>query len=265
MKPNSIENYVYDFEAFRKSLKPPKIVPVICHYTNIPILLKILDTKKIKFNRIDFVNDLTEKEGLKENNNYKMVFVSCFTKNDEEKIPMWKIYTKGATGVFVKFFFKENIPAKELFNDSLGCHSKNTTIPIVGRNVVIDDLGASLDFYNVEYVDKFIKSATKKHSDGNTYDYPFYFARYKRTCWEYEEELRYNITLKTGQNYNKNRQDFKELFLTINFNCLDKIEIVFNPWTSKNEWESILNPFITKINKDLFELKDSILKNTIKF
>ena len=72
-------------------------------------------------------------------------------------------------------------------------------------------------------------------------------------------------SVKYEQHYNKNRQDFKELFLTINFNCLDKIEIVFNPWTSKNEWEGILNPFITKINKDLFQLKDSILKNTIKF
>ena len=61
MKINSIENQLYDADSFRKSMKSPKLVSTLCHYTNIPILLKILSTKKIKFNRIDFVNDLFEK------------------------------------------------------------------------------------------------------------------------------------------------------------------------------------------------------------
>ena len=42
----------------------------ITHYTSIPTLFKILRNQNILFNRIDNVNDLTEKESLMKHENY---------------------------------------------------------------------------------------------------------------------------------------------------------------------------------------------------
>ena len=81
----------------------------LSHYTSISVLFKILRNKQIKFNRIDSVNDLTEKELLSTAENYKRVFISCFSKRVEESIPMWKMYTSKNDGIMLSFIPKKTI------------------------------------------------------------------------------------------------------------------------------------------------------------
>lgn len=50
--------------------KPSLKLDTITHYTSIPTLFKILRNQNILFNRIDNVNDLTEKESLMKHENY---------------------------------------------------------------------------------------------------------------------------------------------------------------------------------------------------
>ena len=87
----------------------------ILHYTSILTALKILRNKRFLFNRIDRVNDLEEKEKLKEYKNYGRTFISCFTYEEKESIPMWKIYTKNDTGVLLKIDFNDGYQLEDLF------------------------------------------------------------------------------------------------------------------------------------------------------
>ncbi len=64
---------------------------LIHHYTNIESLAMILSTKKIRFNRLDRMDDL--EEGCVEAQRIplgKYTYVSCWTEDDEESIPLWK-------------------------------------------------------------------------------------------------------------------------------------------------------------------------------
>lgn len=74
------------------------------HYTTINNLALILKSKKIRFNRLDHVDDLTESSYLPHRFN-SYYFVSCWTKSDKENISLWSMYTqmKG-----VKISFSEN-------------------------------------------------------------------------------------------------------------------------------------------------------------
>lgn len=70
------------------------------HYTSIDSLALILKNRTLRFTRLDRVDDL--EEARVEQNRYdlsKFIFVSCWTENGEESIPLWKMYSGGAGGV----------------------------------------------------------------------------------------------------------------------------------------------------------------------
>ena len=71
----------------------------IHHYTTIDTLALILKNKTIRFNRLDKVDDLEENitaNGVKIG---QYSFVSCWTDDENESIPLWKLYTGTGTGV----------------------------------------------------------------------------------------------------------------------------------------------------------------------
>jgi len=72
----------------------------IYHYTNTETLALILKNRTIRFNRLDQVDDL--EEGKSESSGIKIgqyLFVSCWTENPEESIPLWRMYTDKGVGV----------------------------------------------------------------------------------------------------------------------------------------------------------------------
>ena len=60
----------------------------------------------MKFSRIDRVNDPLEKRSLLYDGLYKAVYIACFGYDENESIPLWKMYTPKGQGVRVGFFFK---------------------------------------------------------------------------------------------------------------------------------------------------------------
>lgn len=72
------------------------------HYTNVETLALILRTKKMRFNSLLNVDDLEEakSEGIE---NFGMhIFVSCFTSDSSESIPVWNMYSNKGSGVRIK-------------------------------------------------------------------------------------------------------------------------------------------------------------------
>lgn len=72
------------------------------HYTSVDSLALILKNKTIRLNPLDKMDDLQEQKTSDIQNFGKYFFVSSWTSEEEESIPMWKMYTSPQSGVRIK-------------------------------------------------------------------------------------------------------------------------------------------------------------------
>lgn len=72
------------------------------HYTSIEGLAHILASRAIRFSRLDLLDDVDEGGSTDEVDWRKYYFVSCWTADTEESIPLWSMYTRDMTGVRLK-------------------------------------------------------------------------------------------------------------------------------------------------------------------
>jgi len=77
-------------------------VEYLYHYTTIESLALILKNKTIRLNPLDKMDDLQEQKTADVENLGKFVFVSSWTDDPTESIPMWKMYTNSTAGVRIK-------------------------------------------------------------------------------------------------------------------------------------------------------------------
>lgn len=196
---------------------------LIHHYTNIESLAMILSTKKIRFNRLDRMDDLeegrVEAQGIPLG---KYTYVSCWTEDDEESIPLWKMYANNDSGVRISLpvdMFKDyfildglmgdsnvsaqilnvlpkmastitwKIPSKEYFR------KKYLIIPVYSHNLN--------NFYiKIHYVDD-VAIQTKdivvvSHNENGTYDMSVEISKvgkYKHKRWAFQNESRFVLTI----------------------------------------------------------------------
>ncbi len=74
-------------------------IEFIHHYTSIETLALILASGKLRFNRLDRVDDMREAQRHSGIDFGKYFFVSCWTHDPNESIPQWHMYTERMTGV----------------------------------------------------------------------------------------------------------------------------------------------------------------------
>ena len=74
---------------------------MIHHYTTIDNLALILESKRIRFTRLDLLDDIQEIKGLDHQilKLDKSIFVSSWTEDNEENIPLWKMYASITNGI----------------------------------------------------------------------------------------------------------------------------------------------------------------------
>lgn len=72
------------------------------HYTNVETLALILSNRTLRFNSLENVDDLQEKVARDLKKLGSCIFVSCWTEESEERIPMWKMYGSLEAGVRIK-------------------------------------------------------------------------------------------------------------------------------------------------------------------
>lgn len=72
------------------------------HYTSIEKLALILKNQTIRLNPLDTMDDLQEGRTSDVKNLGKFIFVSSWTSDSTESIPMWKMYTEPTSGVRIK-------------------------------------------------------------------------------------------------------------------------------------------------------------------
>jgi len=180
----------------------------IHHYTSIETLALILASKKIRFNRTDRVDDITESQRHAKIRFGNYFFVSCWTYDSEESIPQWHMYTDRMRGVRISlpvapFQQKRLIPP-----DSWKLESKGTMYAPLsleeqfGPNYFVVPMYMEAKHFGgpVEYCDdveaRYEKAISFKIEDGRTLvniKAPFDLVRLKTSAWSFQKEYRFAL------------------------------------------------------------------------
>lgn len=168
----------------------------IYHYTSIDTLALIIRHKTIRFNRLDKVDDYEEACYGSGSTNIKLgqyQFVSCWTKDAQENISLWKMYTnhKG-----VRIGMDEDMFVTYAIND----HFKSYFEKFLNfeENYLVTPISNEAKLYDIIYVDDpqakikdLVKNEDHKSISINTRD----AGLYKRKEWEFQKESRFKISV----------------------------------------------------------------------
>lgn len=241
------------------------------HYTSIDTLEKILESKKIRFNRFDRMDDQTETEGLP-NLLKKNYFLSCWCDEKRESIPQWEIY--GKEGIRIEFMRKWYIKHSLTLRDNSG---NIFIVPSLEDNPIgkiplfilpyDEHLRTNKNYHvvtplneeeglivKVEYLESF--SQTKlmyinESAEGQlvTMEDLFYPIIFKDTYWSFQNEYRYYLIIAP---FGKEKAIIPEYIdVPINYEALNKIKVVLYPKCTekdKKRVENILRKHLPNIN-----------------
>jgi hypothetical protein len=216
------------------------------HYTTINNLALILKSKKIKFNRMDKINDPTEGLASDFNNFSPYIFIACFTGSQEENLALWNMYTPQMRGVRIEFplpifkSFSINGQNGYLFSESEYLNEEQNYFILGGVNEPIE----------IEYTDDPLKlspSIQKTITYNNSNYQALNIAKLgicKRKIWSIENEFRYKMEIlpidsdiKTDRFYERfsgliDKNIYPKIdsyFIEINSTCFEKMKIVMSP------------------------------------
>lgn len=169
------------------------------HYTTVETLALILNSKKMRFNSLINVDDLEESKtkNLKECGKY--CYVSCFTSDEKESIPVWNMYSNKGSGVRLKLAANPFEP-----NSFENEEATNNNEKILGRAcMVVEKIDDNLRFSSIsnkislvevsytEDKDKLMPTVMLDDTIMLDYNLIKYLGIYKRTCWQFQNEWRY--------------------------------------------------------------------------
>ncbi len=201
----------------------------IHHYTTIDTLALILKNKTIRFNRLDKVDDLEENitaNGVKIG---QYSFVSCWTEDESESIPLWKLYTGSGIGVRISLehemfkVYNNEVPitVNGIPFDPRPVYTRTITPLqdfINAENVVfaVAENEIPFVFKKVQYVldvnehirDLVVKTQHPSNILGITVN-TSKFGLYKQERWSFEKESRFVLIIVPGRKY-KNVESFMQ-------------------------------------------------------
>lgn len=240
------------------------------HYTSLDSLKKIFSNKSLRFNRIDRVNDRMEHNLFGEDELSHLVFVSCFSTEETESIPMWHLYGKNNNSLrlmieletpdFIKNFLDDQgktitKPRYPLYREG----EKNATCEDWLYTISMKDIVYDIDAIKCNPIRRECKDTNIEMFDLTA------MAAIKRKEWNYEHECRLIATLRTTRN-EVEAPNINEIFVPIKFNNIKKLEITFNPWMNKDIKLSIkrfMNS-IDEIDTSCIFYRDSILDEELE-
>ena len=268
------------------------------HYTTLESLALILKNRTIKFNRLDCVDDVEEGNAESAGVNLsKYMFVSCWTENSEESIPLWKMYAGDRPGVRVAL-------DSDMFMKYLICHEDGDPLDIQGSilsrvpkeillnpnffifppQIINTDQKYDIFFRKVEYVDDVKSCVEHSISCGNnirgvpeTCIQLGKIGKYKHRRWAFQEEVRFVLGIFPGNWFylngdnahlgvlailNNQTVDFTSFFLHLSPEVIETIEITLSPSSTESHRimvEALCDKYAPKAT-----VRDSGIKNLVK-
>lgn len=195
-------------------------IEYLYHYTSIESLALILKNRTIRLNPLDKMDDLQEQKTADVENLGKFVFVSSWTEDAKESIPMWNMYTPMVSGVRIKLrknpFVWHSTCAKD-FSARLGSQlspdsDPNETMPtfldlseLIEKGYMTPQAFKGDVLKQVEYTDELSKlePTVSKLCDGRVEINIGSLGCVKNTHWEFQKEWRY-IMFIMSMNYREN-------------------------------------------------------------
>lgn len=186
---------------------------MIHHYTTIENLALILESGNIRFSRMDTVDDVKEVDGLSEGL-AKATYLSCWTKDDEENIALWKMYTNNMRGVKITLRdnpFKRFIVPKGVQIDGLTEVTKDLVSHLPVEKLYSDlsffipmfsdstPTGKTQSFFkDVEYADDYesiYKNLITRNEELGSLQISSFFdiGKFKSKKWAFQKESRFTI------------------------------------------------------------------------
>lgn len=256
---------------------------MIHHYTSVNTLALILETKKIRFTRLDCFDDMLEAKSVQGIDFGNKLFASCWTKANES-IPQWYMYGSQLSGIRISFLPDDLF----IWSQLLGGREVKKNGKSVGMNIPlpldapysIEDMygyGYSLvpevdmkqrflrDIEYVDNLDVILKEFENRISttngvttiNGMSSDFGFH----KSSTWSFQEESRFILTAANfPQRLNVTDDHFfdfymqgghlssikvKNIDLPYNPNALDHLLVTLGPSTTKAD-EIIVTSLLEK-------------------
>lgn len=214
------------------------------HYTSIENLALILKSQNIRFTRLDCVDDMEESVMYDQISFGKYTFVSCWTKDEDENIALWKMYTPNGRGVRIEIdedmFLKTSEKISQLKIGQL--EFINGPSPILSIAQMINEdffimpfCNSDSFFQNVIYCDNprgevaniISDKLGKRNIDFNK------IGIYKHKKWEFQKEYRFVLHI-----YPFKKSDFE----SSNANCLIHDALVSGKELGFNHHDLALDP-----------------------
>lgn len=190
------------------------------HYTSLETLALILKNRTICFNNLLYVDDVEEAETEDMEKMGRMIYVSCWTKDAEESIPLWNLYTPNMHGVRIRmpkfpfekyhyekgqYFLTEDVDTyinvEKMFNENKVSivltephlievqytNEQNKLFPKIKTESQKDALKKFLEAKDLDDL---------KGNDNLEINYSIKdLGRYKRENWKFQKEWRYIIAI----------------------------------------------------------------------
>ena len=168
------------------------------HYTSLSSLAYILDSRKIRFTRLDQLDDVLEAQKVERFNFGEVLYASSWVANAEEAYPQWSMYGDAMRGVRVSlpyypFDCHNYIPVE-------GDLANETVVPMpmdeaIGEDFKIVPFLSKEDICRpVTYVADVAEAWRKSiwiDGDRLVCDDPRALASYKSNRWEFQKEHRF--------------------------------------------------------------------------
>ena len=271
---------------------------VLYHYTSLETLALILTKKSLCFNSLLNVDDIEEAETSDMGLLGKYVYVSCWTDEAAESIPMWNLYTPNMHGIRIQL---PVFPFKEHHYNAGELHFQKNTTSYIDLRKVLDDNKASIppnypELVPITYttdktllhpktqfgdpLDDFkavLENDSPAKQQGQATIRFKELGRYKNVDWQFQKEWRYwlfmtplglgtsrQITPKTTVNLYRLLQDkdtrppYERFFVDLSEEAISQMQIVFGP--RMTEAEKILAKHLLRGNGLDGRWRDSTLK-----
>ena len=183
----------------------------IYHYTSLENLALILKHKTIRFNRLDRMDDPCEKTFLLNQVDWSpYTYVSCWTENPVESIPLWHMYTDRGKGVRIGIesdfidWDKQSIafsaPSRQRHHKSGSKDSSGAFSVMFNPIRIYRPLSDSVCYGKVEYASEndyieFEKSLGRvsQYMEIDEETMRRYVGRFRKDKWSFQEETRFII------------------------------------------------------------------------
>lgn len=189
------------------------------HYTSLDTLALILKNRTLCFNNLMNVDDMEEAQSEDMGEFGKFVYVSCWTEDSEESIPLWNLYTPDMHGVRIKlpeypfqtyhykkgeFFLEKDVDTyinfADIFRENKYSMTPDNPVLVAVKYdneksrlypvVRIESYpGAVQDFLEAESLEDIKRKDIKV-----TYSFKE-IGCYKRKNWSFQKEWRYKISI----------------------------------------------------------------------